>query len=176
MFCSAFPLSTVAAALSILALPPLPLAPLASLAYQACNHGEGVVRVHFPDELWQDDDERRLARQLAEAFDEFPIILTDRLANSVYLSPPAEAIFGDRAEALVNRLALSLLGYGHKERVPPGLLEALLGEGKPWRGVVAIKGSSELPRLHFVEASAVVCDGRLVTGLLRIGERQGAQQ
>lgn len=71
-----------------------------------------------------------------DLFADQPLILTDRLANSIYFNPGAEALFAERGEALVNRVLFSLLGLGERSTVPPRLVEALDGSGAPWKGVV----------------------------------------
>lgn len=125
--------------------------------------------MEFPHHLWEETEDRVLAEALVPMFESYALVLTDRLANTVYLNPRAEALFGDRAGALVNRLSFSLLGYGERDAVPEALTNALLGEGAPWRGVALIHGADGPP--HFVEASAVRRGGRLVCGVLRLSPR-----
>lgn len=124
--------------------------------------------MELPESLWTDDEDRRLARLTADAWQPFPIILTDRLANSVYLNAPAEAVLAAPAEALLNRAAVSLLGF-HDCASPAGLHEALLGEGPPWRGAAVLDGRAPGSRF-FVEASAVVRASSFVCGIIRIGK------
>lgn len=126
--------------------------------------------MRFPIELWNDPADAALATATAEGFSFFPIILTDRLANAVFINECAETIFRDRAEALVNRTTLSLLGFEKAECLPEGLTKALMATGAPWRGVVMLDVAGEQER-RYVEASAVHRDGVLVCGILRIAER-----
>lgn len=122
--------------------------------------------MRFPTELWDDPADAALAAGAVDALARDPLIVTDRLTNAVYFNEAAEAAFGDRAESLVNRTTLSLLGYSRAEGLPQGLIDALLARCGPWRGMAAIDAApGSGPRL--VEASAVQRGGRLVCGLLR---------
>ncbi|MBI1291620.1 hypothetical protein GC173_10310 [bacterium] len=128
--------------------------------------------MRFPDELWPDPAERELVSGLLQAFPEQALILTDRLVNSVYLSDAAERAFGERAEALVNRLGLSLLGFGEKDRIPAGLVEALDGSSSGWEGIVQLQAVGG-PLAAFVQASAIRSrSGSLIAGVIRIGKVQ----
>jgi hypothetical protein len=132
--------------------------------------------LRFPAELWPDpvDSQRILA--LADAFADHPLLLTDKLANTVYMTNPVETLFGDRNEALINRLALSLLGFGERDRVAPGLVEALTGEAGPWRGIVQAQTAAG-PLPIFAEVSAAKRpDGRLLCGIIRLGKPQGGNR
>jgi hypothetical protein len=132
--------------------------------------------LRFPAELWENEQEREMAHALAQAFSQQPLILTDRLANTVYFTPSAEALFHDRGEAIVNRLLFSLLGYGERTCIPTGLKEALLGEARPWRGVVHLGTGTDDPHTRVAEASAVMNGERFVCGVLRLAaERTGKQ-
>jgi hypothetical protein len=122
--------------------------------------------VRIPDELWSDARDRELVGQTTELFAAVPLVLTDRLSNSVWFNAPAEALFRDRAEAIVNRAAWSLLGFGFAAAAPDRLMAALLGEGPPWKGMVRPEGNPAA-RPEFCEASALVREGRLVCGILR---------
>jgi PAS domain-containing protein len=114
-----------------------------------------------------------MVRALVEAFPDHAIMLTDGLINSVYLSPAVESILGERADALVNRLGFSLLGFGERDRLAPGLLEALSGSGEPWEGIVQLQSAAG-PRTAFVQASAIRSRaGSLLAGVVRIGKVQG---
>ena len=126
--------------------------------------------MEFPAELWTDEQDRQYAEDLVRAFEGSPLILTDRLANSNYLTPQAAHLLGDSEEALVNRLSFSLLGFGKHQKVPTALVKALEGEGPSWRGVVDL-GEMGSARWHFCEASAVVRDGRLVCGVIRLSPK-----
>lgn len=121
----------------------------------------------FPDVLWDDDRDRALARQLVVLFADVPLVLTDRLTNSIYLNEAAEALLDQRAEAVVNRAAYSLLGYGASEAAPPALADALLGAGQPWRSVVRVYADDELGQA-VCEASAVRRGEEFVCGVLRL--------
>jgi len=125
--------------------------------------------MRFPIELWTDPADAVLAAATAEGFAFFPIILTDKLANAVFINEAAESIFRDRAEALVNRTTFSLLGFEKLECLPEGLTLALQARSTPWRGVVQLDVTGGQER-RYVEASAVHRDGELVCGLLRIAE------
>lgn len=128
--------------------------------------------MRFPSELWEDARDAALALATAEGLAAMPLVLTDRLTNAVFFNEEAEAVFGDRAEALVNRTTLSLLGFSKIEGMPAPLVDALLAKGEPWRGV-AVLDVSPKPEARFVEASAVHRGDRLVCGLLRIGPKRG---
>jgi hypothetical protein len=119
-------------------------------------------------ELWEDPRDRQLAADTVAAFGADALVLTDSLGNSIHLTDAACRLFGDRAEALVNRQAYSLLGFGEAARMPKALGEALLG-GETWRGTAPVGG-----RRAAVEASAVRRDGRLLFGILRISELRSA--
>jgi hypothetical protein len=125
--------------------------------------------MRFPIELWTDPADAALATATAEGFAFFPIILTDRLANAVFINEAAESIFRDRAEALVNRTTLSLLGFEKADCLPEGLTLALQAKSGPWRGVVMLDVAGGAER-RYIEASAVHRDGELICGILRIAE------
>lgn len=128
--------------------------------------------MRFPDELWPELPQGAMVRAFVEAFSESPIILTDRLLNSVYFTEPAERLFAERAEAIVNRLALSLLGFGEKDRIVPGLVEALSGTADPWEGIVNLQ-AAEGPLSVYIQASSIrERDGQLIAGIIRIGKVQ----
>lgn len=121
----------------------------------------------FPNELWDDDRDRALARQLADLFVEAPLVLTDRLTNSIYLNTAAEDLLGQRAAAIVNRAAYSLLGFGAAESAPATLADALLGRADSWRSVVHLFADDELGQA-VCEASAIMRGGQFVCGVLRL--------
>lgn len=148
----------------------LPL-PTRLLIHPRHIHHQGITPLRFPEELWQSEIEKQLAGDVAEAFGHHPVVLTDQLTNSVYLTPPAEELLCDSAEALVNRLSLSLLGFGRRETIPRGVTEALQGQSEPWRGVVNL-GDQDNPRWYFVHASAVLHEGKLVCGVLRFSKQE----
>lgn len=106
-------------------------------------------------------------------FVDTPVVLTDKLTNSLWFSDPAEELFGERAEALVNRVAFSLLGFEDREKQPTRLVDALLGEADPWRGVVHLQVPGGT-RLTFVEASAISRDGTFIAGILRFSPQEKA--
>jgi hypothetical protein len=87
--------------------------------------------MRFPIELWTDPADAALATATAEGFAFFPIILTDRLANAVFINEAAESIFRDRAEALVNRTTLSLSGIRKGGLPPRGIDAGAAGEERP---------------------------------------------
>jgi hypothetical protein len=126
----------------------------------------GDETVNLPLESWPGEQERALVTGLLAALAGRPVALTDGLANTLWFSPEAESLFGERAEAIVNRVAFSLLGFGKNDRLPPGLKEALLGEGPAWRGIVKPEGRGEQT---FLEASCIQQNGRLLCGVLRFG-------
>ncbi|MCC5876792.1 MAG: hypothetical protein JJU11_11285 [Candidatus Sumerlaeia bacterium] len=129
--------------------------------------------MRFPDDIWPDPTDRQLVDDLVSMFVDTPIILTDKLTNSLWFSDPAEELFGERAEAIVNRVAYSLLGFEDREKQPVRLVSALLGEDDPWRGVVHLP-VAEGTRLAFVEASAICRDGVFVCGVLRFSPQENA--
>lgn len=110
-----------------------------------------------------------------ELFRDQPLMLTDELANSTYLSEGAELLLGDRAGALVNRLSFSLLGFGSRGVVPPAIQKALLGEGPAWRGAVDL---AEAPpsRWHVAEISAIRREGRFLCGVVRLSREEGIRK
>ncbi|CAN5200571.1 hypothetical protein BH09SUM1_BH09SUM1_24530 [soil metagenome] len=122
--------------------------------------------MQIPVALYPNPNDLALVEDLVAAFSAVPVILTDKLTNSVFLNEEAELLFGDDAASLVNRLGLSLLGFGHKDRIPAALTAALLGEGLPWRGMINL-GTPDLPRLVFAEASAIARPGHFVAGVIR---------
>ena len=120
----------------------------------------------LPNELWDHDADRALAHQLVELFVDVPVVLTDRLTNSIYLNEAAERLLGQRAEAVVNRAAFSLLGFGSGESTPQGLVDALLGQAPSWRSVVRLFADESLG--HAVCEASAVCRGEHhVCGVLR---------
>ena len=129
-------------------------------------HG-GHAPVRFPTELWNDPADCALAEQLAQAFDAGPLLLTDKLTNTIFVNEAAEALYGERAEAIVNRVAASLLGFGEKANHPDRLVAALLGEAAPWKGAVRVEAVAGA-RLVYVEASAVRRGEQLVCGVVRL--------
>lgn len=125
----------------------------------------------FPYQLWQDPDDQRLVRDAIALFTGQPLIVTDEIANSVYLNAEAENLYQESAGALVNRLSFSLLGFGNRAGAPPALVNALLGDGPSWSGAVDLSGENEPPRWHFVQASAVKRSERFVSGLVRLSSQ-----
>lgn len=123
--------------------------------------------MRFPEELWQDPTERRLLADLLALFPSDPVVLTDRLTNSVYFSPAAEALFAAEGDAITNRVAASLLGFGARESAPKALDAALLGESAPWRAAVEPFGEGPVGTRVVCEASAVRGPRGFVAGLLR---------
>lgn len=126
--------------------------------------------MNLPNSLWPNAAELALLEGLTLAFEQHPLLLTDQLVNVVYVNDEAERLLGDRAGAIVNRLSLSLLGFGYREKIPESLLGALLGTAPPWRGVVHVGEEGPVP--VFAEASAVVSGGRLVCGVIRLGRER----
>ncbi len=128
--------------------------------------------MRFPSEIWDDPADAGLALGAVEVLSGEALIVTDRLTNAVFINEAAESILGDRAESLVNRTTLSLLGYAKPEGLPQGLVNALLAQTGPWRGVANLDAAGgAVPCV--VEASAVRRGDRLVCGVLRIAPRQG---
>ena len=131
----------------------------------------------LPFNLWSDDADRELVSQTVELFSDTPLVLTDRLTNSVFVNGPAAVLLGDRGEALVNRAAYSLLGFGAADKLPEPIEKALLGDGPPWRGLVrpAVEGiPAESVNPLFCEASAINRHGVLVCGILRLTPSVGS--
>ena len=126
--------------------------------------------MRIPDELWPDVRDRELVGQTVDLFASVPLVLTDQLSNSVWFNGAAESLFGDRAEAIVNRAAWSLLGFGFAAAAPDRLMDALLGGGGPWKGMVRPEGNPAA-RPEFCEASALVRDGRIFQSACRIADR-----
>ena len=122
--------------------------------------------MQIPQELWSDKDERRLVTDAAKLFEDLPIVLTDNLANSIWMNERAEELFGDSAEALVNRAAFSLLGFGSAGEAPDALAEALLGKRGPWKAFVNVE-TAVGPKALFCEASAICRGEDLICGILR---------
>lgn len=127
--------------------------------------------MRLPVELWPDPRDRQLVEDLVAGFSHLPVVLTDRLTNSIWLSGPAEELLGERAEALVNRVSYSLLGFGEREKQPQGVVDALLGTDRPWKGALHLP-SGDGSRLSFVEASAIVREGQFVCGVLRFSPQE----
>lgn len=107
-----------------------------------------------------------MVAETADLFASVPLVLTDALTNSVWFNDEAERLFRDRAEAIVNRAAWSLLGFGFAAAAPDRLTAALLGQSGPWKGMVRPSGDPAA-RPEFCEASSLCRDGRLVCGILR---------
>lgn len=64
----------------------------------------------FPVELWDSDADRVAILRAACEAHSGAIVVIDRLGNSVFFNEAAESLWQDRAEALLNRSAISLLG------------------------------------------------------------------
>jgi hypothetical protein len=124
--------------------------------------------VNLPLELWNEEEDRRMVESAAALFDHDPVIFTDQLTNSVWLNPPAEELLNDDAEALVNRTASSLLGFGNGDKAPAPLEAALLGRSDPWKAVVNLPREEAPPAPAYCEASAVLRGERLVCGIVRL--------
>jgi hypothetical protein len=127
----------------------------------------------FPTDLWTEEADRRLLDDLLGLFEGEPVVLVDRLLNSVHFNAAAEGLFAARGEAIVNRSAFSLLGLGEREQAPESLVAALLGEGAPWRGGVRAIGEDAGGAPAFCEATAIVRDGHHVAGVLRLRPMPG---
>jgi len=127
--------------------------------------------LEFPHEIWTDEEKRAAVRGAVDLFADRALLVTDELANTVYLSPEAEKVFGDRAEALVNRLSFSLLGFGNRSEVPKAMVEAINGEGPPWKGLVNV-GGGEPPNWYLAEMSSAGKGKQFIAGfiLLEKGE------
>ena len=121
--------------------------------------------MQFPAELFDDPRHRQAVSDFIEAFAERPMLLTDKLCNTIYINDAAETLFAARAEEIVNRLAFSLMGYSHLMRTPPRMTEALLAQGDPWRGVVPLEPGPPIG-WHFAEVSSITIDGALVCGVV----------
>ncbi len=119
--------------------------------------------MRFPAELWKHPADRELLKQTIELFSTVPLVLTDGITNSVYFNDAAERLYGEEAEAIVNRAAWSLLGFDFSSSAPAGLEGALLGTADPWKGVVRVAGGAT----RFCEASAIRRGEQLVAGLIR---------
>jgi hypothetical protein len=126
--------------------------------------------MELPQQLWQEDEDCALVLQTVELFHNAALILTDGLTNSVFVSKAAEGLFGERGEALVNRAAYSLLGFGTSEKLPAPMESALLAQGPPWRGIVRLGmvENPDNPATAFCEASAIIRRDKLVCGILRL--------
>lgn len=120
--------------------------------------------MQFPDSLWTNPEDREIVRRIVDLFDDSPLVLTDRLTNSVYFNAAGEALFSDRGESIVNRAAYSLLGFEAETAIPAALSRALLGEGDAWKGAVHPEGHDAK---MLCEASAVRRDDRLLCGVIR---------
>lgn len=127
--------------------------------------------LQFPAELFVDERQRQAVLDFVEAFAHRPLLLTDRLCNSIYINPAAEDLFAARAEEIVNRLAFSLMGYSHLVRTPPRMTEALLAQGDPWRGVVPLEQGPPIG-WHFAEVSCISMDGTLVCGVVILDSKR----
>lgn len=128
--------------------------------------------MRFPNHLWPDQQDDDLVRQAVQLFESVPLVLTDELTNSIYFNAPAERLFGDSGEALVNRAGYSLLGYDDGGHAPEGLAEALLGKSGPFRTVVRLPGAGGQTQPVFVEASAIMHGPRHLCGVVRFSTDQ----
>ncbi len=91
--------------------------------------------MRFPQEIWSSRAEALAALvKIAEA-PAGPLLLLDRLGNVVFLNSAAEAFWGERAGALVNRAAISLLGLDRRGGGAAAFCAALEG-GQGWEGRV----------------------------------------
>lgn len=122
--------------------------------------------MRFPEELFT-AEERPLVTGVLDLFRQRPLVLTDRLTNSIYLNPPAEELFGLDGESIVNRAAYSLLGFGESDKLPLPVADALLGDTDAWRSLVTPPGGHPV----FCEASCVRIGDAFVAGLLRFEPR-----
>ncbi|MEQ8821062.1 MAG: hypothetical protein RLY93_12535 [Sumerlaeia bacterium] len=132
--------------------------------------------MRFPSELWACGEQARMASSLAELMAAEPLILTDRLTNSIYFNPPAEALFGATGEELVNRVTFSLLGMdGGAQPPPPAMVAALLGEAGPWKALLHLPAEGGA-RTVICEASAVKDrTGELICGVIRLSPKEVAR-
>lgn len=131
------------------------------------------MTLELPVSLWKIEDYERV-KDLAALFSDQPLILTDNLANAVYLNERAEDLFQERAEALVNRLSFSLLGFNDARPVSEGLKKTLLGKAPPWRGIVHFP--EPVKSIRIVDASAIVRPSRLIAGVIRISNKSAGFQ
>jgi hypothetical protein len=134
----------------------------------------GVFALEFPSSLWSAESDRLMAQELVGAFQNEPIILTDELANVVYVNPMAEKLFDENAEALVNRLVFSLLGFGKKGMIPKTLEKALLGEEVPWRGVVDLADAPPT-KYFFAHGSAIQAGKHFICGVIRLSAEEASR-
>jgi len=123
--------------------------------------------MEFPEELWKTEQEKQLIFQALDLFEHQPVIITDQLANSVFLNKKAEELYGQRGEAIVNRAVFSLLGFDSFEGMPQKLVDGLSGNGEVWRGFV--KHPTEQNKICFAEASAIVHEN-LKCGMIRFDD------
>jgi len=108
-----------------------------------------------------------MVRAMADLFDDQPLVLTDRLLNTIYFSPAAEELFRDRGEAIVNRALFSILGLDDRNHIPPRMVEALSGKAGPWKAVMNLPGR---PAPWVCEASCVRDGEMLLCGVVRLRE------
>lgn len=121
--------------------------------------------MQFPRNLWTNAEHADMAVQVLAIFPGRAVMLTDILGNTIYLSPEAAELFGDREEALLNRLSASLLGMGDRESVSPRFWKAIDGTDEPWRAMVRLPGQQ---RAVFAEASAVRQGEHFICGVIRL--------
>lgn len=120
----------------------------------------------FPESLFPNPAHRELILGALALFEDQPLFLTDRLANTIYFNGPAEGLFAERGEAIVNRAVFSLLGMGDHTAHPPALVEALEGNGPPWKAVAQLP--LEPPCICVCEASAIRDADTHLCGMVRL--------
>ena len=131
--------------------------------------------MEIPLDLWESQEDQQRVVDLITLFEADPLILTDSLANVIYLNDLALGLFTDRAGALINRLSFSLLGFGERTDVPQPFVNALTGEGPAWRGMMNI-GTDRTPNIRMINASAVAKEDHFVCGVLRLARQEAKLQ
>ena len=93
--------------------------------------------MRFPIELWNSDSDRVLILTALAETASGPLVVIDRLGNTVFFNDAAERLWGERAEALVNRAIVSLLGLDRRRNLADEW-GRLLETGKGWEGIARI--------------------------------------
>ncbi len=95
------------------------------------------MSMRFPLELWNNDEERAaVLTRLAEA-PAGPVVVADAIGNVVFLNDAAERLWGERADAMLNRALVSLLGLDARREIADALGRAF-DEGRDWSSAVRI--------------------------------------
>lgn len=118
--------------------------------------------MRFPIELWNSDAERvAVLARVAEA-PAGPVLVVDKLGNTVFLNDAAERLLGERADALVNWLATALLGLAQDRQGRGEAFTRSIERGESWSGSVrpAVAPKGKRPRARKATLEMIVRENK----------------